>query len=125
MVRWVLFLILTCSLLGSQANAQSAKEQIQEQKFKMEEITDACSKVQDKDKICGMLLQIRQIGNDAVEFAKAYLDLTPHQYALLTVANSVATGRVRMQTSAPMFADASVAVDIKRSETQVIFMKSF
>jgi len=116
MARGILILIL--SLSPSCLLAQN-------QQFKMEEVTEACSRANQKDKICGMLLQIRQIGNDAVEFAKSYLNLTPTEYAFLTAANSLATGRIRMQTSTPMFADSSVALDIQRSETQLIFSKDF
>lgn len=116
---------LVFSLTGSYVPASTEEASQPEQQFKMEEMTDACEKASQRDKICDVLVQFRQIGNDALEFAKESLELTQTQYTLLTIGNSLATGRVRFRTSAYLIPDADLTFDLKRDETHLLFEKKF
>jgi hypothetical protein len=95
------------------------------QQVKMDELADACARQAKPDEICVIIVNARQIGNDAVEAVKAFLNLTPEEYALLTAANALAQGRIRIRTGVPFLRGVSATFDLQRDETRVLFETSF
>lgn len=95
------------------------------QQVKMDELADACARQAKPDQICVIIVNARQIGNDAVEAVKAFLNLTPEEYALLTAANALAQGRIRIRTGVPFLKGVSSTLDLQRDETRLLFETSF
>jgi hypothetical protein len=126
MARWMSLSILGLLLSANCfAEAAPATNEIPEHKFQFEEMSEACAKTDKRDKICDVLVQVRNVGKDALEFAKETLDLTPTQYTLLTIGNSLATGRFRIRTNAYFIPDTALTLDFQRSETSFLLEKSF
>ena len=92
---------------------------------KVEEMADACAQVHQKDQICSLVLQVRQIGKDAIEAVKEYVALSETEYTLLTIANAAATQRVRLRSGIYNLPNAGLTLDIKKDETNLIFDHSF
>lgn len=70
---------------------------------KIDELIQACQLGknqlgQDQRGICNMILELQQIGDDAVETVKALIPLGPFEYFILTVINFTTSGRLRFQT---------------------------
>ena len=60
--------------------------------MQLDTLVDACVRSVKKDQICEVIVEIKEIGVDAVEVIKRFANLTPAQYAMLTAANSLANG---------------------------------
>jgi hypothetical protein len=130
MVRRILFIgILSLpQLIAGSAFAHSEfnlTPRPEEQKVKFDEIADACRQSKNKDKICDIFIEARQIGDDALEAVKQYIELTKNQYAVLTVLNALATGRVRIRSQAYIVNEASLTLDLQKDGTSLVFDKAF
>ena len=107
------------------ATSLNQSEQLREEK--LNELYSACLQQKKKDKLCDSVITARQIGDDAVEYIKEYMELTPSMYALLTLANFASTGRLRVKTKSFFFKKAQHVYDYQRDGNKItfIFEKSF
>ena len=53
-----------------------------EEDVKMEALVNGCIQVQHKDKICAVLVELKQIGDDVIELVKTMQISSPREYAL-------------------------------------------
>lgn len=99
---------------------QDQKEQ--EKQAKLDELYAACMQQKKKDKLCDSVISAKQIGDDSVEFIKEYMNLTPTAYAMLTIANMMATGRFRIRTSSFISKKANHIYDYKTRDNSFTFI---
>ncbi|PIS11783.1 MAG: hypothetical protein COT73_02170, partial [Bdellovibrio sp. CG10_big_fil_rev_8_21_14_0_10_47_8] len=97
----------------------------EENSIKIDALTDSCLASSKRDEICEALIQFREIGSDSLEAIKAYIHLTPRDYALLTMANAIATGRVRIRTKSYLVEGATDTFDIQKNSTSYTFEIGF
>ena len=57
----------------------------------------ACQQGYNQSNICEMIMELQQLGADAVETVKAIMPLGPLEYFILTMINLASTGRLRAQ----------------------------
>lgn len=93
--------------------------------IQLDQIADACQKQTKKDQICEAMIQLREIGTDTIEAIKHFANLTPTQYAILTAANSIANGRLRLRTQAQFWGKGSDTLDIQKQTVTYIFERDF
>ncbi|NUM58043.1 MAG: hypothetical protein HUU56_05385 [Bdellovibrionaceae bacterium] len=89
------------------------------------QVVDACVVQLKRDVICDFLFQVKEVGNDAVEAVKVFFKLTPRDYAILTAANMIATGRVRFQTKSFLHPEARHTFDFKKDSYLVTIELKF
>lgn len=118
-----IFVVLLLVLKLSSAKAQFQKKE-QEDKVQLDEIAKACVSAQKKDEICATLVQIQQIGKDAVEAIKTFVDLGPSEYAVLTIANFAVTQRLRIRTHPLLFKNVENTLDYKDGTLTLILEKN-
>jgi hypothetical protein len=121
---WIFFLTLALALNGIAAEDPTTQNQRINQ-VQLDQIADACQRQNRKDKMCEALIQLREIGDDAVEAVKNFANLTPTEYALLTAVNSIANGRVRVRTKARFFGNGADTLDIHKQTVALIFERTF
>lgn len=92
---------------------------------KLDAVAQACIDAPKKDQICQAIVQLKQVGDDAIETVKEYMHLSPREYAILTFINMVSTGRVRIRTGSKIVAGGTDIVDIKRDYLGYAFEISF
>ena len=115
------FLIILFSFFISTAVfAMDAEEDV-----KMEALVNGCIQVQHKDKICAVLVELKQIGDDVIELVKNYADLSPREYALLTAANVIIQGRFRIRRRSWLLPNATDIYDIRKDQIIYTIEKSF
>jgi len=115
--------LLTNLLLASIAQAYASGEK--ESQVQLDTLVDACVRSVKKDQICEVIVEIKEIGVDAVEVIKRFANLTPAQYAMLTAANSLANGRIRIRGRNIWNPDIINTLDIQRDKVSLIFDTSF
>lgn len=116
-------LLLTNLLLVSTSQAYTSEEK--ESQVQLDTLVDACVRSVKKDQICEVIVEIKEIGVDAVEVIKRFANLTPAQYAMLTAANSLANGRIRIRGRNICNPDIINTLDIQRDKVSLIFDTSF
>ncbi|MCB0370327.1 MAG: hypothetical protein KDD45_13105 [Bdellovibrionales bacterium] len=89
------------------------------------QVVDACVVQAQRDAVCDFLFQVKSVGNDAVEAVKVFFKLTPRDYAVLTVANMIATGRIRFQTKSYLSPEARHTFDFKKDSFLVTLEMKF
>lgn len=99
----------------------------QERQAKLDALYSACLQQKKRDKLCDSVITARQIGDDAVEFIKEYMDLSPAAYAMLTLANMLATGRFRIRTKSFLNPKANHVYDYQTKDNTmtIIYEQSF
>lgn len=112
------------SLIGTLISFAAYGEESEPQP-KIETIVDACVQSRSKDQICQVLTEFKEVGNDAVEAIKAYIDLSPREYALLTVANALVNQRIRIKTKSRLLSNAVEIYDIKSSSVSFSIEMNF
>lgn len=95
------FFILVLFFTSSLKSNENWEEQYRKQKI--DELIQACqigkNQVgQDQRGICNMILELQQIGDDALETVKVLVPLGPFEYFILTLINFTSSGRLRFQT---------------------------
>lgn len=113
----VLILLITCCL-AVRSNAEELAP-------KIESVINACVESGTKDKICEALTEFKQVGDDAIEAIKVYIHLTPREYFLLTVANMIASNRIRIKSKSRLYEGGTDTIDIKKDHIDFIFEMSF
>jgi hypothetical protein len=78
-----------------------------------------------RDPICEGLVKLRNVGDDFIESIKEFVDLTPNQYFLLTLANAAIQRRVRFRTRVPGLKDGQFTMDLKEDKSTGIVEFSF
>jgi len=63
----------------------------------IEDLVVACRYGYKQGNICEIIMELQQLGADAVETVKALIPLGPFEYFLLTAINFASTGRLRAQ----------------------------
>ncbi len=117
----VLFLTMT-SVPAFSVEQASPK---QDAKAELDRVIQACVRSEKRDAICDTLAQVRQIGDDAVEWVKAYVHLTPFEYAALTVGNFISTNRARINLQPLFNKEVRNIVDLKNGEVTLILERNF
>jgi hypothetical protein len=92
---------------------------------KIDSVITACVQSVKKDKICEALTEFKQVGDDAIEAIKVYIHLTPREYFLLTVANMIASNRIRFKSKSHLYEGGTDTIDIKKDHIDFIFEMSF
>lgn len=119
----ILFVLLLIPTPSPSALADVHTEQ------KIQEVINACAQhpshqaERDEDKLCKALVTFKNIGDDAIEAVKEYTNLTPRDYAILTVVNYMVTGRLRIRTKSFFIENGNNTLDIKKEE--VVFITEF
>ena len=80
-------ILLNCGEAKSEASAS------------LELIANECQKLQKKDEMCTLLVDLHAIGLDVIESIKDRVKLTPEEYTALTIANAFASRRVRIKAN--------------------------
>ena len=121
MKGWIvfLFLIIVVSFKADADEAKAADE------AKIDAVVNACRDKPKRDKICDALIEFKQVGDDAIELVKNYIQLTPRDYALLTIANILIQGRLRFKTRSNIIPDATDIYDIRTDQFFFSIEKSF
>lgn len=112
-------LLLAAALLASSPGRAQFRPQNPEDddKVQLDQLVNACLTAQSRDALCDTIIQIRQIGDDAVEMVKTYVKLGPFEYAMLTVANFAVTGRLRVKTQPLFYKDVENTIDYNTDGT--------
>lgn len=92
---------------------------------KIEQIIEACRGQQRRDQICQAFVDLRQVGDDAIEAIKLYARMSPQEYAILTLANMIATGRFRFRTKSQFFSEGRDVYDIRKDSFVYIYERDF
>lgn len=92
---------------------------------KLLELSEACRKQQRTDVVCNFLVTIKQVGDDALEAIKAYVDLSENQYKALTVINVLATGRFRLKYKSGLTKTGMDTIDIQKDQFTYTFEDTF
>lgn len=93
--------------------------------IQLNQLINACVTAIVRDPICDGLVKLRNVGDDFIESVKEFVDLTPRQYFLLTIANAAIQQRVRFRTRVPWIPDAQFTLDLKEEESTGIVEFSF
>lgn len=114
-----------CVLLASPWARAEAQRAGDENQVQLDELVKACISSQSQDEVCRTLVQIQQIGNDAVEAIKTFVHLGPFEYAVLTAANFALTQRLRIRTRPLLFKDMQNTLDYNKGTVTLIFEREF
>lgn len=123
-MRFCCFYIFWLLLLGYSGPVQ-AQVQTPPQAAKIDTIVNACIHANSKDKICEALVELKQIGDDAIEIIKNYYDLSPRDYAILTAVNVIIQGRFRIRTKSQLIPKATDIYDIRKDQFLYLIELSF
>lgn len=91
----------------------------------LDQIINSCVTAAVRDPICDGLVKLRNVGDDFIESVKEFVDLTPRQYFILTLANATIQQRVRFRTRASFLPDGQFTLDLKEDESTAIVEFSF
>ena len=116
----LLFVILSSVSVSLWGQSRPTSDQL-----RAEELVNSCRQMQRPDEICRVLVTARDISADTVEAVKQFMDLTPNEYAALTVINAVATSRVRVRSRFPHAKQTHYILDFRRDNTTVTLEYSF
>lgn len=109
---------LGASFAHAQATTSSDKNSNEHVNF--DSLARACQTEAVRDKICEIIVNARDISNDAVEAVKQYVNLTPFEYAVLTTANAVANKRFRVRFRNPYTRrKVNQTLDIRKDSTML------
>jgi len=112
MDRFLFVLLIAFSISGS---AEAAPENT----IRLESMADSCLKSSQQDEICQSLIQLRQMGYDSVEAIKQYANLSQNQYTLLTIANAIATKKIRLRSKSYFLKDGYDILDIRKDSASL------
>lgn len=127
MYRWIwMFAIFYSSLcLAQRPSERELRKETTDLKIKT--LADGCANIplHQRDQICDALVELKNVGDDAIESIKATIKLSPTEYTLLTAANAIATGRLRVKTQAPLMTNAWYVFDLKKDSSLFSLEKNF
>lgn len=92
-------------------------------KVQLDQLVQACVQSEKRDDVCNTLIQVHQIGDDAVEAIKAFVHLGPFEYAVLTAANFAATGRLRVRPQPILRKDVQNTIDYNKDGIVTIVLE--
>ena len=107
-----IFLLLFFSL--SSHGEEGRPTQTENKKIQIDQLVAACISQQKKDQVCEGLIKLKQIGDDAVEAIKEYVQLGPFEYAVVTAANYAINGRLRIRSRSFLYKKAEHTYDYKK-----------
>lgn len=94
---WIVFFCMTL-LPGGVLYGQTIEDAAEAQRRqKIDELIAECQMGRSQAAVCLMILELKQLGDDAVETVKALVPLGPFEYFVLTALNFATTGRLRAQ----------------------------
>lgn len=96
-----------------------------ESQVQLDTLVDACVRAAKKDQICEFIVEVKEIGVDTIEVIKRFANLTPTQYAILTAANSIANGRIRIRGRNLWDPEIINTLDIQKDKVMLIFDTTF
>ena len=95
-----------------------------ESTVRIDELAAACAQNSKRDAICDVIVQLKQVGDDAVEAIKTFVNLGPAEYAVLTVLNAAYSQRVRIRSRVPYFTSWNSTLDLQPNQTSLTFERS-
>ena len=118
--RFLILWVCLAILLPTQSFAVEKESQVQ-----LDTLVDACVRAAKKDQICEFIVEVKEIGVDTIEVIKRFANLTPTQYAILTAANSIANGRIRIRGRNLWNPEIINTLDIQKDKVMLIFDTTF
>ena len=115
---------LAFALFGLSLPAAAEYVAPKESTIRIEELAAACAQYNKRDPICDAIVQLKQVGDDAVEAIKTFVNLGPAEYAVLTVANAVYTQRIRVRSHVPYLPKWNSTLDLQPDQTTLTFETS-
>jgi hypothetical protein len=88
-------------------------------------VATACREMNNHEGACAVVQDIQNIGNDAIEAIKEYVNVGPFEYALLTLVNVGVSQRLRIRSQLPFRKDITQTIDIKKDSYLVSWEKRF
>ncbi|MEI7972819.1 MAG: hypothetical protein WCH11_00460 [Bdellovibrio sp.] len=108
----MVLLFFLSHLWGQQASGPPNNYQLQ-----TEELVRSCRQLTRPDEICRVLISARDISTDTLEAIKEFADLSPRQYAVLTLVNALANSRVRIRMKSPWHSTSYFTLDTRRDSS--------
>jgi hypothetical protein len=110
------FLIFIC--FHNFASAQRAFDNFEEASRgrTIADLVAACRHGYNQSNICDLIMELQQLGADAVETVKALIPLGPLEYFLLTVLNYSSTGRLRTQLEPLIHPDVKNTIEFQNPD---------
>ena len=90
------------------------ERELPSKKIQLDALVSACEQQARRDEVCDGLIKLKQVGDDAVEAIKEYVNLGPFEYAVATALNYAVNGRLRVRSRSFIYRKAEHTYDYKR-----------